>query len=321
LAPAYEVLARNLLMLNELPTMQQRIGNRSWLRPGDRSHIASDKKPVWLRVDGSERQMNSNRSTTDSRYNVLTGQVQVGADIPVADNDLGVFYAGLSGSYRTIRSNVKSPHSPSNLNSTGYSVGVTGTWYGHRGEYVDLQGLYTWSRNDISVSGVGSNKNIKGTAQSASVEAGKQIVIVEERGISVTPQAQVRYTHADINGADGPFGERIGIKDAESVVGRLGATVDLERNWGSGEKKHNRLHTYAIANVNHEFVDQTKVRVSGVNLSNTINDWSVSYGAGVSVNLKDGKYLVHAEVLRAHSLEDPGDNTATRANVGFSIHF
>ena len=320
LVPAYEVLSRTLLALDELPTLQQRVGNRSWLLPGSAAHIDAEGTSAWVRVAGSSRDMISEASTTDAAYDMTTTKLQVGVDVPVEANIPGRLVVGVNGTYADSQSDVDSIYGSSDIDSTGYGLGLTGTWYGDDGSYVDGQFRYTWTDTDVSAPGASSTDGIDGAVYAFSVEAGKRIFIDESKVLSVTPQAQLRYARADISDKVGAYGERIVIDDAESLVGRLGVSLDSEKDWSEG-KRPGRSHTYVLANVLHEFSDRTETTVAGVAFDNRIDDWALELGIGGSYNWADDKYSVYGEISRASSLDDFSENTELKGDIGVRVQF
>ena len=320
LVPAYEVLPQVLLALDELPTLQQRVGNRSWLLPGKATQIEAEGNTAWVRVMGRQRDMNSEASTTEASFDTRIGKLQVGVDIPLRSDERGSFIAGMNASYVDSDTDVDSLYGASNIDGTGYSLGLTGTWYGLNGAYVDAQAQYTWADFDISAQQIDPSE-IDGEAYSLSLETGRRYVVNETRNLTVTPQLQLRYTSADVGEQTGTFDERVSVLDAEALVGRAGITLDHEREWTDDKGRDNRVHSYGIVNLLHAFDDSASSRVSGVDFENRIDDNALELGIGGSYNWADDKYSVHAEISRISSLDDLGENTGIKGEIALRVRF
>ena len=108
--PLYENYAQVLLGMNELPTLQQRVGNRYWggsdamaragLTPaqGDGSPTPS---AFWGRVEGNHADLQP-FNTTGSTYSADQMKAQVGLDGLALENERGRLIVGLTAQYGTV---------------------------------------------------------------------------------------------------------------------------------------------------------------------------------------------------------------------------
>src|SRR5690606_12994232 len=117
------------------------------------------------------------------------------------------------------------------ISTNGYGFGGTLTWYGENGFYLDGQGQVTWYKSDLNSNL--TNKSLvdgnDGFGYALSLEAGKRIDI--NQALSMTPQAQLVYSHVDFDSFNDPYGAHVSIDRGESLQGRLGLTLDKENSW------------------------------------------------------------------------------------------
>lgn len=92
-APVYEVYAAALQGLNEPETLQQRVGNRSWMtgtsETGALTEAAGDKTGIWGRIVGRHASMDSRFSTTGANLDIDTWQLQAGLDQQLFSGEAG----------------------------------------------------------------------------------------------------------------------------------------------------------------------------------------------------------------------------------------
>ncbi|WP_167585524.1 autotransporter outer membrane beta-barrel domain-containing protein [Cupriavidus pauculus] len=126
--PLYEAYSSVLQRLNELGTLQQRVGNRSW-SPNAAVQAERDAgKPIigrgaWARMEGSNTHIDPSTSTTSANYNVRMWKFEGGVDAPVVENPAGTLVVGPNFHYGIANSNVSSMF--------GNGFGGTATWYGN----------------------------------------------------------------------------------------------------------------------------------------------------------------------------------------------
>lgn len=314
-AASFEALGQNLLTLETLSTLaernQQRLGGAN---SGDATGIDS---PIWLRIAGGYRDIDSHRSTTGANFDTKHWKAQVGVDFAVADTANGRFVAGINAGYNQADTDVKSTTGKSNIDTTGYSLGLTGTWYGLNGVYVDTQLQRSWYKTDLSAGGVGAGKvnDVDGDGYSASVEIGQDITLNDS--LSITPQAQLVYAKVDADTFTGANAEVVKLSKSKSLKARLGATL-TKRFTEDGA-----THGFVVANVIREFEDETQVNVSGAQLANAVDQWSGELGVGMTHAWNKGAthYELSASVTGSTSLNHVGDSKAAQGKVGFKVNF
>lgn len=150
-----------------------------------------------------------------------------------------------------------------------------------------------------------------------SVEAGKRFVINTEW--SVTPQAQLVYSHVKFNDFVDVWDTPISMDKGGSLQGRLGLTLDRETSWQNASGMLNRSHVYGLANLYYEFLDGTQVDVAGTSFASKQDRVWGGLGIGGSYNWNDDKYSIYGEGVIKTSLNNFGDSHSLQGNVGFRI--
>jgi len=231
-APVYETYPGLLLGLTRLPTLQQRVGNRSWsgngtLPPvpaGDGTAAQVEPGGMWARIEGDLLRITPRRSTADAKFHADTTKIQLGGDAVLAEKDGGKLVGGLSVHYSHGKAGIDSPHNAGGkgrIKTEGYGLGGTLTWYGRDGLYVDAQTQLTWFDSDLHYGGGRAlKKNSKGFGFAQSIEAGRRIALGPSW--SLTPQAQLTYGSVRFDRFTDAFGARVRLERGTSLQGRLG---------------------------------------------------------------------------------------------------
>lgn len=319
--PLYEAYSSVLQRFNELGTLQQRVGNRSW-SPNAAVQAEQDAgKPVigrgaWARVEGSNTHIDPSTSTTSASYNVRMWKFEGGVDAPVIENQAGTLVVGPTFHYGVANSNVSSMFGNGAIDATGYGFGGTATWYGNNGSYVDARATVTWYDTDIRSSTLSTklaNGN-RGSGVATSVEAGHQLAL--GGNWSITPQAQLAWSQVRFDAFTDQYGTNVSRDNGNSLVSRLGVSLDHEAKWTAGNGKTSRSHVYGITNLYYDFLHGTSARVADLSVVSKEQALWAGLGIGASLNWDDDRYTVYGELLARTSLQDFGDSNAIGAKLG-----
>ncbi len=313
-APVYEAYAPVLLRLNDLETLQQRVGNRSWaLNPNGTSGNA------WGRVSGSAARANS-QTTTGGQYNADTWQVQAGIDRPLYGDEHGDLIGALYARYGNATGIVSSPHGNGEINPNAYGVGGTLTWYGQQGFYADLQASLTWYestlRSATAKTTLASGTNALGYA--IGMEAGQKLALDEYW--SVTPQAQIVYSGVNTNAFTDAFGASVGGTENSDLTIRVGLSADYQTEWQDNQSQTSRLHAYSIADLYYRSSPATAVDVSGVTFTSEQSQFWAGLGFGGTYSWANDKYALHGQGRVSTSL-DGADNYILSGTAGLTAKF
>lgn len=337
-APIYEAYPQFLLGLNGLPTMQQRVGNRSWKNAGSKQGadlvetFASTTETgsftqtngVWGRIEGSHNKSEPRFSTSASTYDFNSFKMQAGLDGQLTESENGKLIGGLTAHYTHGKANIASIHGDGDIKTDGYGFGGALSWYGDNGFYVDGQGQLTWFRSELNTStgkkDLADGKN-NGFGYALSVEAGQRIAIDDQW--SVTPQAQLQYSNVDFDDFTTKWGKGgrsdVSRDKGDSLIGRLGASLDYQDSWQNAQGMTDRSVVYGIVNFYNEFLDGTKVDVNRTSFTNKSERFWGGVGFGGSYNWNDDKYSIYGEGSVTTSFRSFGDSYSYKGTVGLRI--
>ncbi len=179
--PIYESYPIMLLGLTELPTLQQRVGDRYWPRAegadpaADAATGYAGPRNLWTRIEGAHRHGEGD-STTGLAYDSNRFLVQGGIDGLLAENGSGVLIGGLNAQYGRIDADISSDTGDGDNSTDSYGAGATLTWYGTNGTYVDGQASVAYLSSDLAADGIGELvDDNEGVGYAFSIEAGRRI--------------------------------------------------------------------------------------------------------------------------------------------------
>ncbi|WP_245295167.1 autotransporter-associated beta strand repeat-containing protein [Manganibacter manganicus] len=331
--PVYEGYAAAMQQLSKLGTMQQRIGNRVWGKRtrddatnGAQGTDAKEDRGaagngVWARIEAAHADFKPAQSTSRATYDTSVWKLQTGVDGLLAENDAGRFIGGVFVQYGTVSSNVRSPYGIGGIDTTGYGLGATLTWYGQDGFYADAQAQVTWFDSDLSSATAGKrlvNGN-NGIGYGLSIEAGQHIAL--SGAWSLTPQVQLAYSSVSFDDFTDAFGADVSLDRSQSLVGRFGMAANHDFEWRGANGQINRSHLYGIANLYYEFAGKSRVMVSDVSFASRNDRLYGGLGVGGTLNWADDKYAIYGEAQVNTSLENMGDNNAIGGSVGFRMRW
>ncbi|WP_197497516.1 autotransporter outer membrane beta-barrel domain-containing protein [Cupriavidus sp. D384] len=319
--PLYEAYSSVLQRFNELGTMQQRVGNRSWSPNASVQAEQEAGKPIigrgaWARVEGSNTHVDPITSTTSASYNVRMWKFEGGVDAPVVQNQSGTLVVGPTFHYGIANSSISSMFGNGAVDTTGYGFGGTATWYGNNGAYVDARATVTWYDTDIRSSTLGTklaNGN-RGSGVATSVEAGHQLAL--GGNWSITPQAQLAWSQVRFDAFTDQYGANVSRDNGNSLVSRLGVSLDHETKWTAANGKTQRSHIYGITNLYYDFLHGTSARVADLSVVSKEQALWAGLGIGASMNWNDDRYTVYGELLARTSVQNFGDSNAIGAKLG-----
>lgn len=304
-APVIEAyVGAALQAFNTTESLAQRIGNRT----------LADGNGLWGRIEVGHVSIAPD-STTGAGYDVTTWQLQAGFDGVLNQSDAGTLVAGVNAQLGIISADISSASGRGSVASNGYGLGATLTWYGNEGFYLDAQGKLTWFDSTLNSETLGTTivSGNAGNGYALSLEAGQEVALGDNW--SVTPQAQLAYSAVDFDEFVS-YGSTVALQSGDSLLGRLGLSVDHETEWqdAAGETGHTRL--YGIANLSYEFLDGTSTSVGGDTLSSRTDPLWAGIGLGGSVNWAGDQLSLYGEANLGTSLNHPGDSYSLGITAG-----
>ncbi|GAA0607820.1 autotransporter outer membrane beta-barrel domain-containing protein [Paenochrobactrum glaciei] len=337
-APVYEGYLHSMQALNRLPTLQQRVGERYWkgasnpiieqgadaivgepFIPEAQSGPLIDNGGIWGRVEGSYEHFEARVSTSGMAQNVNSLILQAGLDGQFYEGETGKLIGGFTAQYGTARSSVISDHGDGKIDTQGWGLGTTLTWYADNGFYLDGQAQLM--RYDSNLYSTTTSRSLledsKGFGYSASLEAGKRIYV--DSHWSLTPQMQFIWSSVDFDSFNDAWGASVSKGNGNSLRGRLGISANYSNGWYASNGMVSRSDIYTIVNLYQEFMKAPKVAVAGLNFEhNNEKTWG-GIGAGGTYMWADNKYALYGEGSVNTSLKNFAKSYNVKGTLGFKI--
>ena len=290
----YEALPSVLLGMNGLPRFRERMAAPRTERGG------------WARVEASRGEWKADASTTGVEYTHRRSDLRAGLDVPAGENGL----LGVSVHHRLGSANVSRG---GGIELSGSGAGVSGTWFGFDA-YVDVQAETTWYEADVSsmTRARGTlKKEASGRGHALGVEVGRRVAMPEVgEGVVLTPRAGLVHSKVSVGAFTDAVGARVSVDEARSLKGRVGVVVERE-----AEGSPNRLS--GSLDVEHEFENDMKVRMTGLDLAPEAEATWVRLGLDGSHGWDGGRYTLRGGVSYATS----GGSYEVGGGVSLEVRF
>uniref|UniRef100_A0A9E7ZV51 Autotransporter outer membrane beta-barrel domain-containing protein n=1 Tax=Bosea sp. NBC_00436 TaxID=2969620 RepID=A0A9E7ZV51_9HYPH len=314
-APIYEAYGQILQSLNELQTLRQRVGERFDGRADDTANAAG--RAIWARIDAAHSRVTPGFSTTGTGYMIDSWRLQAGADGQVFAGDAGTLVGGVTLHHGEAQADISSVFGRGKIKASGTGFGGALTWYGASGFYADAQTKLNWFDSDLSSTTAGRQlaKGKGGFGYAFGLELGQRIALSDSW--SLTPQAQLVYSHVDADSFVDPFGARIALTDGDSLRGRLGISADYRQSWRDNAGRQVNASLYGIANLHYEFLGGTTATVAGTPL--TSRGERLWGGLGLGAKYETGRYALYGEVEARTSLAQFADSYSITGRAGLRV--
>ncbi len=328
--PVYEAMPLTVTALNKMPTLQQRVGNRSWSADNDEYGSSSGTTPgkiegsgLWARIVGDIEHFDPQRSTKNTEFDVRSWRIQAGLDVLLLETAQSEKLIGaITAHHGRATADAKAELGSGKVKTEGLGIGATLTWYQPGGFYVDGQFHWTRFENDFESRELGSvAKGKDAFAHALSVEAGQRVTLAGHW--SVTPQAQLIYSSINFeNFNDLIGGGNVALRNTDGLQGRAGISIDWQKKQiSTADKMAISTHVYGIANLRYDFLDDTYVDFAGVILEHKQNGLIGEAGLGWTLNLNNDQTSFYGEATIATGLSDFADSYSARATIGVRTKF
>jgi len=330
-APVYTSYVASMQALNQLPTLQQRRGDRyiakktTALRGSSAETGETDGQAIWARIEGAHSRLDPNTTAGHVQQDINTVIMQAGVDGQFYEDENGRLIAGITGQYGNGRAKTSSEFDDTlgggQLNTQGWGLGGTITWYGNDGFYVDAQAQATWYKTDLSFGGgnKGLSNDNNGFGYALGVEAGQRFGIDDHW--SLTPQAQLMFSSVDFDTFSDNYGATVSNRDGNSLNGRLGLAANYADSWQGADGRAVNANVYGIANLYQEFLGGTSINYGGTRMKADEDRTWAGVGFGGTYAWADDKYSVYGEGTLNTSLTHFADSYAVKGNVGFRVNW
>ncbi|WP_343521387.1 autotransporter outer membrane beta-barrel domain-containing protein, partial [Sphingomonas sp.] len=303
--PVYEAYGQALSALNQIGTMQERVGNRQWAEGSARSF------GIWGRSESKRARPEAVRSTSFTDTNVDSWKIELGADQVLSERSDGAsLVLGLLGSYGEANASIASPYGNGSIKTRGYSAGATLSWFGPQGFYVDGRAQVTWFDSKLTSAVLGKlTDDNKGTGEAYSIEIGKRAPIGDH--LSVTPQIQTIYSTVGFDRFTDPNDAAVSSSLGDSLKTRWGISLD---------RQDTRSHVYGVVNVSYEWLDGTITDVSGTPIARENHRLWGELGLGGSLML-GSRVTLYSEVSADTAINDFGKSYTLKGIAGLRMAF
>nr|WP_282567710.1 autotransporter outer membrane beta-barrel domain-containing protein [Devosia sp. MC532] len=287
--PAY-VLAAELayrMGIVEVGTFNERRGNLAMLNANGEHRIS----PIWQRAYGETSSFGSgavlegNGFDLEPRFEGAIMGYQIGSDLwghqdeNGSEHRAGLFYSMVTGfghTYGNISGEQDARGSALSLNSHG--LGGYYTYTDAAGFYLDAVGTVSTLSGGV-YSGTGVQAAIDGTAWTASIEVGQDMVLAE--GTTLQPQAQLIWRQTNLHSVADPV-SNVDIVDIGEFTARLGLRLENSHSWDD-----NDLTTHVGVNLWHTVEHANSVKVGDWHLHGRNGGTSLEVNAGATAKVND----------------------------------
>ena len=326
--PLYEAYSQVLLAMNDLPTLQQRVGDRYWTEraTGADADAGGDEAAVrpgagWAHIEGRRLAVDSTHSSTGTQWSLDQVKTQAGLDTLLTENAAGRLFAGIGTQYSHGRAGIDSFFGNGTISVDGYSLSGSATWAGNNGFYVDGQAQATWYDSNLTSDTIGRRmaSDNKGFGRAFSIESGQRMALND--AWSVTPQAQLVYSSVSFDDFTDPFGAHVVRDKSDSLTSRLGVSLDYNTTWRDAAGHAARANVYGLTNLYYDFRGGTTVNVSDTLFAARADRLWAGVGVGGAVTWNDDRLGVYGQLLVRSSLQGAGNGRDYRANVGVRMRW
>ncbi|MGL5388815.1 MAG: autotransporter outer membrane beta-barrel domain-containing protein [Serratia sp. (in: enterobacteria)] len=306
-AALYEQYPQILAELNRMPTLQERVGDMD------------SRTGAWGRMEGNYSKNQSVVSTTGAQRKMNLWTLQTGVDGALLENDYGLLTGGINFRYGKANASINAYSGSGDIDTTGYGPGLTLTWLGDNGLYLDSQAhvmFFDSSLHSATLSESLASGN-KGKGYAGSLETGWRLDV--GNGYSLTPQAQIVWSRVDFDGFEDKFGTEVSLRDGDSLLARAGIRGDKRSEWQAQEGTTTRSNLHVNVDVYQEMAKGTSVNVADVRFSSRDARTQIALSAGGTLDWADGRYAVYGNVGIQASPHNPQENYGAGGNIGLRI--
>lgn len=291
----YEAAPLVLAGFSRLPSMMQR-------------HVpatGSGAQP-WARVFAGKFE---SALDSGSAVSSQSGGVQAGVDFPLTAGSQGRWALGFSGQYGSQNASISGLAGKGDISAQGFSLGLSATWQGDGGTYVDTQAQFGWLSVDYSSESAGTlAKSQRATAVTLGIEAGHRFALGHAGAL--VPQAQLTWGQTSAGGFTDSVGNDVVLGDNSGAEARLGLAYEFGREGG--------FQGYVIGNILHSFANGTSVEVGTATLAASPAATWAELGVGGRFNW-GGQSRFYVDASYRTALGSAGQNNGLAAGVGLEI--
>ena len=267
---------------------------------------AQQQPNIWLDIGWTRSELQTTSGTDIKNTNQ---DIAVGIDVDLDADANGSWVLGGSVQYGTQSASVSDALGTGSAKTKGTGFGVTATWYGNSGTYVDIQGQVMRLESEIS-SSVGGLlvEDASSRTNAISMEVGHRIVLAQNEGLI----PQVQLTRGKVDGASftDTGGTVVDLGSNETRTGRVGIAYEYVSD---------DTEFYGIGSILHDFGNASKMKAGNLSLlADTRETWG-EIGFGGSY-IMDEQTNFFGEVSYRQALNN-SDMKAISVNAGIQINW
>ena len=306
-----EALATSLLMQTGLPSLTQRSG---FAMAGEAGEFGQSRG-AWFIIDAGASNFAPTASGTSYKGETRETRLRGGVNFEIARSDAGQLVVGVNLSYGSANTDIASETGPATISTDALSAGLSATWYGNSGLYVDGQVQYT--AFDATINSGGDESSTDGEGYAGALEIGKRISLADTNW-TITPRGQVRYAVVAFDDFTSGGGLDTSLDNAESLQMGLGLSAEHATQ---GSTQAQGLTLYGSTMVYRELGDDVTTIIAGTPVTSEAEDWTGEVGLGVKHNFGNGLGSLYGEVSYEAGFDDPGNNNGVSIVLGGQISF
>ena len=300
-----------------LGTLRERRGNMTCT-----DCSASGNRHTWARAFGKHQKQDGKL-----RLNLDTDiyGVQIGHDFwakQTANNGLNMLGAYLayshattdfSDQYRARNGLIISDKKTGEGKSDSISLGLTNTYYGANGSYLDLVGQLSYLHNKYSARSGNNPDSQDGWGAAVSAEVGRTLPL-RQSNWSVTPQAQLVYQLVDLDSFNDGI-RHVDQNNQDALRGRVG----LRLEYNAAGQARQTASFYTLGNIWHDFINPSHVSIGRDSIREKFNTTWGEIGVGLQLPLARNSQL-YGDVRYEHNFGS-SKHQSFRGNIGLKVNW
>lgn len=256
----------------------QEMGNVTASSRGEADLPVAQSLGPWMRSWGDFADITPDNSTAGTSWEADSWGLEAGIGAILGDHAGGILVGGINLRYSATYADLSNPVGTASLNSEGFGMGASLTWFGHNGFYVDGTAAVDFASIDATSQGGGELLNDHDeVVYSASAEVGQRIEL--QGGTTLVPQVQLSWGRMRDGALTDNLGNVVSFADRETLTSRLGLTVEQDvtgTSLGAGK-------VFGFGNVLYDLQGSRTVTVAGTDVTQSgTGDW-LELGGGFSL--------------------------------------
>ncbi|MCT2538724.1 beta strand repeat-containing protein [Sedimentimonas flavescens] len=305
-----EALPYAMLQQSRLPSLRERSGT-------DQLGVPTELQSAWFLVDGGTSEFAPAFSGSGFQAEMDQARIRGGLNFDAHTSDTGHLVLGVNLGYGSARSTISSDVATARIDTDARSLGLTATWFGNSGFYVDGQLQYTDFSSDMTSAGFASA--ISGEGVSSELEIGQRFRMANSPW-SLTPRGRLKYSTVSYDPFTSGGGLATSLDTAESL--QLGMGLVAERQTASRAGGQDQGPTlYGSADIFRELAGDITTIVAGTPVVSAAEDWSGEIGLGLQHRFDNGRGTINGELTYVTGFDNPGRNNALSVAISGRIAF